>query len=399
MGRNSTYNILMYSHDTYGLGHIRRTMAIASQLKSPHVNILILTGSPIAGRFSFPEQIDFVRIPGMIKKTNDEYLPLSIKINPRHALDIRKKIITATAKAFQPHLFIVDKEPLGLKKEVLPTLKWIRRCLPKTQTILGLRDIMDDAESVKKDWIEKGVYESLEKLYTEIWIYGRQDFYDPVKEYSIPEEISQKIQFTGYIPRKIPGKEAVRKLRKDLGVRKGEKLVVVTTGGGGDGSAVMDTYLAMLEFESTPLPFKSILITGPFMPKEERKRIFKRARALGIQTFHFFRQMEKLLAAADMAVSMGGYNTLCEILSQGTINLVIPRETPRTEQLIRAKAFQAQNLLEYIPWCDLTVKNMRDKIFMMLESPQRYWEAISLFSLNGIEAMRKRLDVFRNKED
>ncbi len=399
MGRNSTYNILMYSHDTYGLGHIRRTMAIASQLKSPHINILILTGSPIAGRFSFPEQIDFVRIPGMIKKTNDEYLPLSIKINPRHALDIRKKIITATAKAFQPHLFIVDKEPLGLKKEVLSTLKWIRRCLPKTQTILGLRDIMDDSESVKKDWADKGVYESLEKLYTEIWVYGRQDFYDPIREYAIPEETSKKIQFTGYIPRKIPGKEAVRKLRKDLGVGKGEKLVVVTTGGGGDGSAVMDTFLAMLEFESIPLPFKSILITGPFMPKEERKRIFKRAKALGIQTFHFYRQMEKLIAAADMVVSMGGYNTLCEILSQGTVNLVIPRETPRKEQLIRAKAFQAQNLLEYIPWCDLTVKNMKDKIFMMLESPHRYLEAISHFSLNGIETMRSRLDAFRNRED
>jgi len=76
MSRTPTYNILMYSHDTYGLGHIRRTMAIASQLREPHVNILILTGSPIAGRFSFPEQIDFVRIPGMIKKTNEEYLPL-----------------------------------------------------------------------------------------------------------------------------------------------------------------------------------------------------------------------------------------------------------------------------------------------------------------------------------
>lgn len=399
MGRNHIYNILMYSHDTYGLGHIRRTMAIASHLKTRHINILILTGSPIAGRFSFPEQIDFVRIPGMIKKTNDEYLPLSIKINPRHALDIRKKIITATAKAFQPHLFIVDKEPLGLKKEVLPTLKWIRRCLPKTQTILGLRDIMDDAETVKKDWADKGVYDSLDKLYTEIWIYGMQDFYDPVKEYDIPKETSQKIQFTGYIPRKIPGKEAVRKLRKDLGIKKYEKLVVVTTGGGGDGSAVMDTYLSMLEFETRPHLFKSILITGPFMPKEERKRIFKRAKPLGIHTFHFYRQMEKIFAAADLVVSMGGYNTLCEILSQGTVNLVVPRETPRREQLIRARAFQAQNLVEYIPWCDLTVKNLREKVFMMLESPERYKEAISQFPLNGLETMRKRLEIFREKED
>ena len=137
MGDKKLYNILMYSHDTYGLGHIRRTMAIARHLKSENVNILILTGSPLAGRFSFPEQIDFVRIPGMIKKTNDEYLPLSIKINPRHALDIRKNIITTTAKAFKPHLFIVDKEPLGLKKEILPTLKWLQRSMPQTKTILG----------------------------------------------------------------------------------------------------------------------------------------------------------------------------------------------------------------------------------------------------------------------
>ena len=62
MARKSTYNILMYSHDTYGLGHIRRTLAIASHLRTPNVNILIITGSPIVGRFSFPPQIDFVRL-------------------------------------------------------------------------------------------------------------------------------------------------------------------------------------------------------------------------------------------------------------------------------------------------------------------------------------------------
>ena len=116
---SKNFNILMYSHDTYGLGHIRRTMAIANQLKESGTNILILTGSPIVGRFTIPKNIDFVRIPGMIKITNEEYLPLSIKINPNHALAIREKIIIATAKAFQPSLLIVDKEPLGLKKEVL----------------------------------------------------------------------------------------------------------------------------------------------------------------------------------------------------------------------------------------------------------------------------------------
>jgi predicted glycosyltransferase len=373
-------------------------MAIASHLLGPRINILILTGSPIAGRFSFPDRIDFVRIPGMIKKTNDEYLPLSIKINPRHALDIRKNIITATAKTFQPHLFIVDKEPLGLKKEILPTLQWFRRCRPDTRSILGLRDVMDDADTVKKDWKAKKVYAHLEKLYSEIWIYGNRDFYDPIDEYDISESISQKIHFTGYIPRKIPSKEAVRNITKELGLKDSEKLVVVTTGGGGDGYRVMDTYLAMLEsFRHAP-PFKSVLITGPFMPKQERKDVFKRAKRLGVRTYHFYRQMEKIFAAADIVVSMGGYNTLCEILSQGTISLVIPRETPRQEQIIRARAFHRQNLVDYIPWADYALDLLRDKIFYLLENPSSYREAISQFKLTGIETMRRRLVEFRCKK-
>ncbi len=370
-------------------------MAIASHLLGPRINILILTGSPIAGRFSFPEQIDFVRIPGMIKKTNDEYLPLSIKINARHALDIRKNIITATAKTFQPHLFLVDKEPLGLKKEVLPTLQWLRRCRPDTRSILGLRDIMDDAQSVKKDWKEKRVYQHLENLYSEIWIYGIQDFYDPIKEYEISDAISEKMHFTGYIPRKIPGKDAVRHIKKELGLQNGERLVVVTTGGGGDGYRVMDNYLKALETFSSRLPFKSVLITGPFMPKQDRNDVFRRARKLGIRTYHFYRQMEKIFAAADVVVSMGGYNTLCEILGQGTISLVIPRETPRKEQIIRARAFHRQNLVDFIPWDDFTPRLLHEKLTTLLQNPEPYHSAISRFRLTGIETMQQRLLEFR----
>jgi len=373
-------------------------MAIAAHLLGPRVNILILTGSPIAGRFSFPEQIDFVRIPGMIKKTNDEYLPLSIKINARHALDIRKNIITATAKTFQPQLFIVDKEPLGLRKEVLPTLKWLQRSRPDTRAILGLRDIMDDAATVKKDWQEKGVYEILQNLYAEIWVYGNREFYNPIEEYDITEPVSQKMYFTGYIPRKIPGPEAVRNIRKELGVKPDEKLVVVTTGGGGDGYVVMRTYVSMLESAAKPLPFKSVLITGPFMPKNKRRKIFKRARKQGVRGYHFYRQMEKIFAAADLVVCMGGYNTLCEILSQGTPSLVIPRETPRKEQLIRAQAFKRHNLVDYIPWAKLEPTILQQKILSFLEAPEPYLKAISQFRFTGIETMQQRLRDFRSKK-
>jgi len=398
LARKSTYNILMYSHDTFGLGHIRRTMAIASSLRTAQTNILILTGSPIAGRFTFPEQVDFVRIPGMVKKTNEEYRSLSIKINPKHALDIRTNIISATAKTFKPDLFIVDKEPLGLKKEILPVLQWFRRCLPKTQTILGLRDIMDDASTVREDWRKKGVYEALDKLYSEIWVYGIQELYDPVREYDISETVSRKICFTGYIPRKAPSKKAVQIFKKEHGLDKAEKLVVVTTGGGGDGYALMDTFLSMLESEPGAFPFQSVLITGPFMPRKARGDVFQRSARLGVRCYRFYRWMEKIQAAADLVVSMGGYNTVCEILSQGTVSLLIPRETPREEQLIRARILHSQNLVDYIPWKALSPGDLRMKVLALLKSPEPYQEAISRFRLTGIETMRERLESFRNKK-
>ncbi|GBC63213.1 glycosyl transferase [Desulfonema ishimotonii] len=398
MARSSTYNILMYSHDTYGLGHIRRTMAIAENLRASDINILILTGSPIAGRFSFPEQIDFVRIPGMIKKTNEEYLPLSIKINPRHALDIRKNIITTTAKTFRPHLFIVDKEPLGLKKEVLPTLQWMRRCMPGTRTILGLRDIMDDAATVRKSWEKKQIYKVLNDLYSEIWVYGIREFYDPITEYAIPEAVSRKMCFTGYIPRKVPQPDEVAKERRRNCIREDQKLVVVTTGGGGDGYPVMDAWLSMLESVPPPVAFKSVLITGPFMPRSERKKVFRRARKLGVRAFHFYRQMEKILSAADLVISMGGYNTLCELLSQKTVTLLIPRETPRREQLIRAQSFHRQHLIDYIPWNRLSPEALNRKVTRLLEHPEPWQEAISRFQMTGLDVMRQRLRAFRNKE-
>jgi predicted glycosyltransferase len=131
------------------------------------------------------------------------------------------------------------------------------------------------------------------------------------------------------------------------------------------------------------------------MPKSERKKVYKRARKLGVRMYHFYRQMEKIFAAADVVVSMGGYNTLCEILNQGTISLVIPRESPRKEQLIRAQTFKRHNLTDYIPWDDLTPERLRDKLLKLLEDPKLYHDAIADFRFTGIETMKQRILEFR----
>ncbi len=396
MSQASTYNILMYSHDTFGLGHIRRTLAIAQHLVRPGVNVLILTGSPLVGRFDFPEGVDFVRIPGMIKKTNEEYLPLSVRMSAKHALNIRRNIIVATAKAFQPNLFIVDKAPLGLKREVLPTLKWFKRRQPNTKTILGLRDIMDDSASTIKDWRDKGIYEVLDKYYSEIWVYGNQEFYDPITEYEIPPHVSEKMVFTGYIPRSVPRRGMIASVRQEECLTQKEKLVVVTTGGGGDGYPLIDAYLKMLESMEKP-GFRSILVSGPFMPKPLREEIHRRAIAVRARFYHFFRRMEVLIGMADLVVSMGGYNTTCEILSQLKPSLVVPREEPRLEQRIRAEVLSSHGLIDYLPWGQLGPKALEAKVLNLLENPQSCCAGVADFHFSGLEVISRRLRDFRSE--
>jgi len=396
MAAPSTFNILMYSHDTYGLGHLRRTMAIAEHLRHRGVNILILTGSPLAGRYETPEGVDFVRIPGMIKKTNEEYLPLSIKINARHALNIRRNIIVATAKAFQPHVFIVDKAPMGLRREVIPTLKWLRRRMPRTRTILGLRDIMDDAVSTSREWREKGVYEVLDQYYSEIWVYGNQEFYDPIAEYAIPEHISRKMVFTGYIPRRVPLPNAMNPIRREEKIAPEDKLVVVTTGGGGDGYPLMDAYLSMLEQGGGPR-HRVIFVSGPFMPRPEREAVARRAAAVKARFYHFYRRMETLMGLADAIVTMGGYNTTCEILSQGKPSLVVPREVPRLEQRIRAEVLSRQGLIEFLPWDELSPDTIRAKLNRLLADPAPYKAAMARFPFTGLSVISNRINAFRQE--
>src|ERR1700689_5737167 len=115
--RRDHKRVLIYSHDSLGLGHLLHCRAIAQSLveADSSVSVLILSGSPIIGSFDFRTRVDFVRIPGVIKLRNGEYTSLNLHMHIEETLRLRSSIITHTAEIFKPDLFIVDKEPLGLR--------------------------------------------------------------------------------------------------------------------------------------------------------------------------------------------------------------------------------------------------------------------------------------------
>lgn len=386
--------VLMYSHDTYGLGHIRRTLAIAKNVRSLPANIIIVTGSPMVGRFLIPKNVDFVRIPGMIKITNEEYLPLSMKLEAFQVLSIREAIILATTKSFTPDFFIVDKAPLGLKKEIVGTLEWLRKELPSCRRVLGLRDVMDSAEETVREWREKNVYEAMENLYDEVWIYGVRDYYDPIIEYDIPNSVAEKIYFTGYIPRYVPTADDMESVRKEVSIDGSKPVVLVTTGGGGDGYPVLDTFLKAFEKGGDAANFVAVLATGPFLTLSKFTEIERRTARLGWKTIRFHRLMEALIGVSDVVVSMGGYNTVCEILSQRKPCLIVPRTIPRKEQLIRAQILAEQGFCDYIHPDELTPERLRSSVLFLLEHRDAKKKILESFPFTAFQVIKSRMQAY-----
>ncbi|WP_299812057.1 glycosyltransferase [uncultured Roseibium sp.] len=343
---SKTPKILIYSHDSFGLGHLRRCRAIAHSLVGDFdtLSVLILSGSPIIGSFEFRSRVDFVRIPGVIKLRNGEYTPLSLHINIDQTLAIRSSIIEHTAKVFEPDIFIVDKEPLGLRGEVLRTLEALKET--DTRLVLGLRDVMDDPAVLKEEWDRKNVYPALRDLYDDIWIYGPQDICNPLEGISLPDNVTDKLRYTGYLRRELPNAVKDDPPPTPFGE---EPYILVTPGGGGDGVEMVDWVMRAYETRQRPL-FPALIVLGPFMPAAAAAQFSERAEHLrDVEIIRFTPQIEPYLAHATAIVGMGGYNTFCEILSFDKPTLMVPRVIPRREQAIRAERAEQSGLLKVLP--------------------------------------------------
>ena len=300
--------LLIYSHDSFGLGHLRRCRAIAQHLveRFKQLSVLILSGSPIIGSFDFRSRVDFVRVPGVIKLRNGEYTSLNLH------LDIDKTLEMLKARG--------------------------------TRCILGLRDVMDEPASLVDEWHRKMVFPALESLYDEIWVYGLPEIFDPLSEIPGMAALADKVSFTGYLKRTVPEHaDPMSEHRIPT-----EDFILVTPGGGGDGAELVDWVVSAYEHDAG-LPHRAILLMGPFMPAEQRMAFQARVdRDPRLTAMTFEARVEPFFERASAVVAMGGYNTFCEILSFGKPALLVPRTTPRLEQYLRAERAQRLGLVRML---------------------------------------------------
>jgi predicted glycosyltransferase len=383
--------VLMYSHDTFGLGHLRRCRTIAHALVQDYrgMMVLIISGSQIAGAFDYRSRVDFVKIPSVIKLRNGEYTSLSEHIDVQDTIDMRRSIIRHTAESFKPDIFIVDKEPMGLRGEVEDTLAYLQG--QGTSLILGLRDVMDAPHLLEAEWRPNAIMSKIDRYYDHVWVYGPQDFHDPLTGMDVPPGLRNRMDFVGFLER------SAHEDKLSLNQPKGD-YILVTTGGGGDGADLVENVLNAY-LHDPGLTERALVVLGPYMAADRRAEFLAIGQKIPqIEVIEFDTRMEELIAGSRAVVAMGGYNTFCEILSFDKPALIVPRTLPREEQLLRAVRATERGMINM-----LLPEHARDPVQMAAalralahrKPPSQGWPGLRLDGLPNIsrligDELRKR---------
>jgi len=377
----SSPKIVLYSHDTFGMGNIRRTLLLSQDFitQYPGASILIITGSPMIHAFRIPTGIDYIKLPCLDRFAAEEYAPRYLSGCSEEVKQTREAILRESVLRFNPDLMVIDKRASGIDGELLPTLHALRENGRHTKLALGVRDILDEPERTRKILAGNGSFEVIDEFYDEVWIYGSKEIFDTAKEYAFPESIHRKTFYCGYLKRPTVSS----------GRNEGPPRVLITTGGGGDGSDIIQAYLTGLSTLPRNVALRTTVIFGPQMPEACRAELLRRFDYLAdVEFLEFEADITNRYAESDVVVSQAGYNTVCELLSFSRRAILVPRSEPVREQLIRARLMAERGFFECIEPRDLTPETLISKVLEALNSSSI---TSSTLKLDGLPVIRERV--------
>ncbi len=335
--------VVMYSHDGFGLGHMRRNLNLARALTAdPSINVLMLIGCPNGLFFDLPPGIDFIKLPSIIKVDTEAWETRKLGLGVETTCALRAGLILHTLKTLRPDMFLVDFVPQGVGKELLPALDWIREQPDPPETILGLRDILDQPERLAQNWQEHGAYEVIERYYHRVLIYGHRHVFDSADAYGFNERLGRRVTHCGYL---APGE--LGSVLRPYAWRHGRaKRLVTTAGGGRDGFELMTGTLEAMRLLPPDLCPEAVLVTGPLMEQDYREKLATEAEGLPVEIVYWTEDSRSLIRDADVVICMAGYNTLAETIGLGKRPIVLPRAGPSAEQRLRTRLFADLDLIE-----------------------------------------------------
>jgi predicted glycosyltransferase len=381
MSKQRARSILIYCGDVVGLGHQRRNLAIASRLvrEMPGLDVLMLTSQP-AGFLECPDRVDLIKLPSLTKGPEGALGPRTLSLQHDQLSLLRRRIIEGVATTLRPDLVLVDHHPTGVWGELGPSLRSWRRDRRGPCVVLGVRDILDDPARTVRSWRRDGVYHAISQSYDAVLIYGAEEVFDTKGHYRLQEETGVPAHYCGYVCSENGG-GGEGEARHALGLTAG-KVAVATAGGGADGYPMMSLCLDALRRVATSTDLEMVCITGPLMRRDQIEDLRRRAADLPARIVWCVDHLPSYLQAADVLLTMAGYNSMLEAMRLHKPTIVLPRAGPSAEQRLRAARLAERGIVRALGGDERTPDHLARVIEASLGAPP---PAAILPPMNGVD--------------
>lgn len=358
--------ISYYCQHVLGIGHLRRSLEICKALAIHHETTLIL-GGPQVGLDT--RSIQILQLPGLrMDPEFNNLTPCNHGFSLEEVKEKRQNQLYNHFRTNKPQCFITELYPFGRKAfrfELDPVLKGLRSGeLAKCHSICSVRDIL--VEKVEgREKFERRVVKTLNEYFDGVLIHADPEIVRLEETFAPLGEVAVPLYYTGFVSEKISPRD-IGKLRDQLGLESGHKLIVASAGGGGVGTellhAVIPAFKRLLEIHSDS---HLQIFTGPYCPEPDYLKL-KAEQQKNIVVDRFTDHFPNWLAAADLSISMAGYNTSMNILQAATPALVYPFMQNREQTLRVDKLGKKAPIRSLFPE-DLTPERFSEILVQQLE--------------------------------
>ncbi len=352
--------VLFYVQHLLGVGHLKRAALIARALAGRGFEVdLVSGGLPVAGIVA--PGVRLIQLPPA--RSRDEAFTELVDADGApvgEAWESRRRArLLALFAESRPEVLVVETFPFGRRRmrfELLPLLDAAAAARPRPLVVASVRDIL---QLGRKPGRAAEAADIVRDRFDHVLVHGDPSFARFDETFPAAAKIADRLHHTGFVAEPARAQGAV------AGGRHG---VVVSTGGGAVGRALLDAALAARPL--SPLgqaPWR--LIAGSNLGADELAAIGARAPA-GVTVERDRSDFGALLAAAAVSVSQCGYNTVMDVLRAEVPAVVVPfAGTGETEQPMRAARLAERGLVRVVAEAALAPESLATAIAAALATP------------------------------
>lgn len=354
--------ILIHCQYVYGIGHFVRTIELAKGL-CKYFSVFILNGGESVPNFDIPSEINLISLPAIYKQENESYLsPVDSIFSIEECFKKRRDIIENTLSNLMPEIIITEHFPFGLlfEDEVVQLISSAKSLNSNVKVVCSVRDIIESANGNIKDSI---TVQLLNKWYDLLLIHGDEKYFHLKNTFSLYNEIAIPNYHTGYI---------VKRIEQNVKTDHHKPIILASIAGGRLGKELLNALIKNHYATTKKINHKLILFTGAFESNfEELRGEIEELSSHDIELFVFDRATYlSYFSQADLVISLGGYNSIIESISNRKKLLVYQRGFAQgnEEQNLRINLFKEMRVLNVIYRKELNKSILADSIIQILKN-------------------------------